>query len=71
VLPGFSLGQVIILLGYFGILLATTVWDNSSPFVDVVRPGWIAVAQMPIIFALATKNNIIGMLLGTGYEKVL
>ncbi len=32
--------------------------------------GLVAVAQLPFVFAFAQKNNIVGAILGYGYEKV-
>jgi len=43
---------------------------KSSPFSDPVRAGWVSVAQIPFVIALATKNNILGYLLGFTYEKL-
>ncbi len=34
------------------------------------RTGFIATAQLPLIFLLAGKNNIIGLLIGSSYEKL-
>ncbi|THV04056.1 hypothetical protein K435DRAFT_774561 [Dendrothele bispora CBS 962.96] len=39
-----------------------TYWNN--------RAGAIATSQFPLIIALATKNNIISLLTGVGYEKL-
>jgi len=61
--PGFSLSQALVMVFYFG-TLAYAGFYRSNPFTDPVRAGWVAVAQLPILFALATKNNILGMLLG-------
>jgi hypothetical protein len=66
---GYSLGQCIILLGYFAIFLYASLY-KSSPFQEYVRTGFVSTAQIPIVFALATKNNIIGKFLSMGYEKV-
>lgn len=43
---------------------------HNLPNFGARRPGWIAVAQFPLIFALAAKNNFVGFFLGVGYEKV-
>jgi len=67
--PGFSLGQILILGFYMGILVYGG-FHNSNPVTDPVRTGWIAVSQLPIVCALATKNNLIGLTVGLGYEKV-
>ncbi|KAF8066781.1 hypothetical protein FPV67DRAFT_1496412 [Lyophyllum atratum] len=67
--PGFSVSQAIIMLFYFG-TLAYAGFYRSSPFTDPMRTGWVAVAQLPFVFALGTKNNILGMLIGFSYAKL-
>ncbi|KAF7419392.1 hypothetical protein PC9H_001981 [Pleurotus ostreatus] len=69
VAPGFSIGQTLCLAVYFGVL-AYCAFYKSSPFQDPVRAGFVAMSQLPIVFALATKNNLLGVLLGLGYEKL-
>lgn len=66
---GYSVGRVIVMLGYFSVILYASVY-KSSPFSDFMRTGYVAMAQFPIVVALATKNNILGMFLAVGYEKV-
>jgi ferric-chelate reductase len=68
-LPGFSLGQLLVLMTYLAILLYATFY-NSNIFLDQSRTGWIAVSQYPFVYAFAQKNNFIGAFLGFGYEKV-
>lgn len=65
----YSLGQVLLMAGYSLIVLYSGIY-RSSPFVDFERSGWVATSQLPFIYILATKNNVIGMLVGVGYEKV-
>jgi len=67
--PGFSVGQVIILLIYFYSLVYAAFY-RSNIFTDPARTGWIAISQLPFVFAFAQKNNLLGSLLGYGYEKV-
>ncbi|GLB41051.1 putative ferric reductase like transmembrane component [Lyophyllum shimeji] len=67
--PGFALSQALLMLFYFGTLAYAGLY-RSNPFTDPVRTGWVAVAQLPILFALATKNSIPGMLLGFSYTKL-
>ena len=40
-------------------------WENIG-----YRTGFIATAQLPLIFLLAGKNNIIGFLIGSSYERL-
>lgn len=67
--PNYSVGQVIILTAYSWILIYATVF-KSNFFVDYNRVGWISVAQLPFVMAYGTKNNVLGMLFGMGYERV-
>ena len=69
VIDGYSLGQCIILICYSAIAIFASFY-KSNPFKDYVRTGFVSTAQIPILFALATKNNIIGRFLSLGYEKV-
>lgn len=69
VFDGYTVGQLVLLAGYlYGYLYG--MFSMSNPFSDSSRSAWVAVSQMPLVFALAQKNNIIGSLLGYGYEKV-
>ena len=65
----YSLAQVLIMTGYSVVILVAGLYQ-SSPFVDFDRSGWVSTSQLPFIYILATKNNVIGMLVGVGYEKV-
>lgn len=67
--PGYSVGKLIIMLGYFMVILYATIY-KSSPFSDPRRAGIVAMSQLPIVFALGTKNNVFGIMLSLGYEKV-
>jgi ferric-chelate reductase len=66
---GYSLGRCILLLSYTTVVLYTALY-KCNPFQKYPRAGFVAAAQIPIVFALATKNNIIGRFLSMGYEKV-
>ena len=66
---GYSIAQLFMMALYFTILVAATFFQ-SNPFVDATRPAWVAVSQMPLLFALAQKNNILGSIMGYGYEKL-
>ena len=70
VAPGRSVAQVAVLVIYFSVLAYGGLY-KSSPFTDPVRTGWLAVSQIPFVIAFASKNNILGMLLGFTYEKVI
>ncbi|KAF8311052.1 hypothetical protein DL93DRAFT_2116386 [Clavulina sp. PMI_390] len=66
---GFSLGQVVILLAYT-ILICFGMFLFSDPVSNPKRAGWIVVTQIPAAFLLASKNSLIGLLVGKGYEKL-
>jgi ferric-chelate reductase len=66
---GFSLGQAL-LLGLYTAVLVYASFLKSNPFEDPVRMGIVAMSQIPIVYILGTKNNIVGMCVGMGYEKV-
>ncbi|KAG8221543.1 ferric reductase like transmembrane component-domain-containing protein [Butyriboletus roseoflavus] len=67
--PGFSVGQALV-LGLYAVILIYASFLESNPFKDPLRMGIVAMSQIPIVFALGTKNNIIGMCIGLGYEKL-
>lgn len=67
--PGFSVCQMLMLAVYFYALVYATFY-KSNIITDESRTGWIAVAQLPLVFAFAQKNNILGSILGYGYERV-
>ena len=67
--PGFSIAQSLIFFIY-SIFLVYATFHKSNIFTDETRTGWVVVAQLPFIFLLSQKNNVLGLLLGYGYEKV-
>lgn len=66
---GFSLGQALI-LGVYAAVLVYASFLGSNPFKDPVRTGVVAMSQFPLVYVLGTKNNVVGMCVGMGYEKV-
>ncbi|CAG7848050.1 SubName: Full=Related to ferric reductase (Metalloreductase) {ECO:0000313/EMBL:CCA71821.1} [Serendipita indica DSM 11827] len=64
-----DVGQIILLLGYLSTLLACILKDAQLR-TNANRAGFLAVAQLPLVFLLATKNNILATLMGRGYEKL-
>lgn len=65
----YSVGQVFLMMVYITIIFYVSFY-KSNPFTDPQRAGWVITSQVPFVYALATKNNIIGMMVGVGYEKV-
>ncbi|CCL98745.1 uncharacterized protein FIBRA_00750 [Fibroporia radiculosa] len=68
--PGYSVGKVSLLLGYFCLMLFAGLL-RSNPFTDPNRSALLGTSQVPVVIALATKNNVLGALTGIGYEKVI
>ncbi|KAI6121233.1 hypothetical protein F5141DRAFT_1210912 [Pisolithus sp. B1] len=65
---GFSLGQALV-LGLYSAILVYPVFLKSDPFTDPLRTGIVAMSQIPLVYILGTKNNLLGMFLAMGYEK--
>ncbi|KAH9166989.1 hypothetical protein EDB89DRAFT_1856948 [Lactarius sanguifluus] len=66
--PGFSLGNLLVLMAY-GFIMLYACFFLSNPFKDPNRAAYIAVSQIPIVVALANKSNWLSWLSGVGYEK--
>ena len=70
-----TLGRVLLVLGEMVVVVVFCFyklnprdqwqWENIG-----YRTGFIATAQLPLIFLLAGKNNIIGFLIGSSYERL-
>ncbi|KAK1221084.1 hypothetical protein PQX77_016131 [Marasmius sp. AFHP31] len=69
VAPGISVLHGCIMAIYLSVL-AFPAFYKTNPFTDSVRFGWITVGQLPFVFLFATKNNLLGLLMGVGYEKL-
>ncbi|KZT06668.1 uncharacterized protein LAESUDRAFT_653145 [Laetiporus sulphureus 93-53] len=67
--PGYPLGKMIIFLAYTVVLLYAALIDVDL-FKSPARLGEVAASQFPVIYILATKNNVFGTLVGLGYEKL-
>ncbi|OAX43426.1 hypothetical protein K503DRAFT_681157 [Rhizopogon vinicolor AM-OR11-026] len=65
----YSIGQVLLMILYTSIIFYVSFY-KSNPFTDPHRAGFVITSQVPFVYALATKNNIIGIMVGVGYEKL-
>ncbi|KAJ1308190.1 hypothetical protein OPQ81_003905 [Rhizoctonia solani] len=66
---GYSVGQYIILLAYAALMCVSMfLWAN--PVTNIKRSGFVCISQIPVVFALGTKNSLVGWLVGMGYEKL-
>lgn len=68
--PGYTFAQLCILLIYMSVLIYPLSVATAGPFVDFDRTAWIAISQLPLLILFASKNNVLGMMLGAGYESV-
>ncbi|KAF8628831.1 hypothetical protein AX17_005892 [Amanita inopinata Kibby_2008] len=69
IVPGLSDLQVLIMLTYFAILLYPFIY-RSNFLIDEMPAAWIAISQLPFVFVFASKNNVLGWLLGVGYQRL-
>lgn len=46
---------------------SSALWDNQN---IAYRCGFLSLAQLPLIFLLSAKNNVIGLLTGMSYERL-
>jgi len=67
--PGFSFGQLLVVLIYSLIVLYASIF-RSNPIKDSNRVAYIAVSQIPVVVAFANKSNLLSWVSGVGYEKV-
>ncbi|KAL5524840.1 hypothetical protein ACEPAF_9986 [Sanghuangporus sanghuang] len=68
--PGKSLGKYLLVIVYMAGVFFLVFFNGGDPLADSDRLGYIAISQIPVAVALGTKNNVIGMLLGMGYERL-
>jgi len=68
---GANLGRVVLVAGYIVTVILCIVLKSDLTY-NSNRAGFMAVAQLPVIFLFATKNSILSVLLGPGhgYEKL-
>ncbi|KAG8895462.1 hypothetical protein FRB99_000574 [Tulasnella sp. 403] len=66
---GYTIQQAIMMTIYTGLICFGTLYHNV-PNHGPRRAGWLATGQFPLVFALGAKNNIVGFLVGMGYEKL-
>ncbi|GAA5945750.1 hypothetical protein JCM10213_002709 [Rhodosporidiobolus nylandii] len=69
--PFFSLtwGQVAVCVIYEGVVAFCLFYRAADQRTNWKRSGCVSVAQLPALFLLATKNNLLSSL-GKGYEKL-
>ena len=68
-------GIILFLLVYLGFVLGLEFVNHSTTGAQYyealgLRAGWLAIAQLPLLILLASKNNLIGLLVGSSYERL-
>ncbi|KAG7094335.1 hypothetical protein E1B28_007934 [Marasmius oreades] len=68
---GVNVGQIILLIGY-AVSVVVCIVKDSILEENSNRAGFMAIAQLPVVFLFATKNSMLSFLLGPGhgYEKL-
>jgi predicted ferric reductase len=70
-----TLGNAIVILSYFIVVIVMSFYkydteDQWSWEPIAYRAGCIAQAQLPLVYLLAGKQNVIGLVTGVGYERL-
>lgn len=70
-----TLGRVLLVLAEFTLVMVLCFYkaypDDQWQWEDIgARIGPVALAQLPLVFVLAGKKNIIGFLVGSSYERL-
>ncbi|KAJ7254638.1 hypothetical protein B0H12DRAFT_1183873 [Mycena haematopus] len=68
--PGFTVAHLVVFLVYLSVLVYPLSVATTGPFVDLDRAAWIAISQLPLIILFASKNNLLGMMFGNGYNSL-
>ncbi|KAG8742879.1 hypothetical protein FRC10_000799 [Ceratobasidium sp. 414] len=66
---GYRIGQLIVLGAYLAVI-CVAMFYQSNPTSNVSRAGFVVMSQMPIVFALGTKNSVVTALTGISYEQL-
>jgi hypothetical protein len=69
-------GTITIIVSYLAFILTLEFINNDVPGAQHyqslgVRAGWLAAGHVPLIILLSGKNNLIGLLCGVSYERLL
>ncbi|KAL5521096.1 hypothetical protein ACEPAG_9018 [Sanghuangporus baumii] len=70
VAPGKSVGKLTLALLFIVAVIVLQFVLDGNPLTKSVRLGWTATGLIPVTIAFATKNNLVGMFVGMGYERL-
>lgn len=70
-----TLGRVILVMAEFALVMVLCFYkmhpNDEWEWEDMgYRTGFIALAQLPLVVLLAGKNNLVGFLIGSSYERL-
>ncbi|KAL7791562.1 hypothetical protein V8C37DRAFT_382100 [Trichoderma ceciliae] len=69
------LGRVLVLLCYWSVIAYFMSWQAVVHDVNYwerigYRNAWVTITQLPMLFLLSTKVNVLGFLIGTSHERL-
>jgi NAD(P)H-flavin reductase len=69
------LGRVLLILAYFAVVIYMMTWRaivNDIYFFERIgyRNAWISITQLPMLYLLSMKVNVVGYLTGIGHERL-
>ncbi|KFG84708.1 putative ferric reductase [Metarhizium anisopliae] len=69
------LGRIIVLLCYWAMIIYFMSWNavkNDAYFWERIgyRNAWVSIMQLPFIFLLSMKFNVVGFLIGSSHERL-
>jgi NAD(P)H-flavin reductase len=70
-----SMGRILVLFCYWAVIIYMMSADAivaDAYFWERVgfRNAWVTITQLPLVYLLSTKTNIIGLLIGTSHERL-
>ncbi|KAI5809966.1 ferric reductase NAD binding domain-containing protein [Peziza echinospora] len=69
------LGPMLLIAANIALLLSITFWkfdlNYNRAWEDIgMRAAWMTMAQLPLVFLMAGKRNIVGFISGSSYERL-
>ncbi|KAI1805568.1 hypothetical protein F4811DRAFT_551626 [Daldinia bambusicola] len=69
------MGHIIILLIYWSAIIYITFKDSVIQDANLVerigyRSAWVTVTQVPLLYLLVSRTNVIALIIGTSYERL-
>ncbi|KPM43643.1 hypothetical protein AK830_g2900 [Neonectria ditissima] len=69
------LGRIFVLACYWAVIIYLMRWNavqNDIYYYERIgyRNAWVSLCQLPLLYLLAMKVNVVGFLIGTGHERL-